>query len=103
MDPDTIAGTLTFLFTDIAGSTQLWERFPQAMKGALNRHDSILGEAIEGSDGLVIKTTGDGVMAVFQTAVDGVTASLAAQRRLAHEPWSETGALRVRRGCTPGG
>jgi class 3 adenylate cyclase len=101
-DPDVAAGTLTFLFTDLAGSTQLWERFSEAMKGALNRHDSILRAAIAGSSGRVIKTTGDGMMAVFQTAVDGVAASLAAQRGLGRERWAETGALRVRMGLHAG-
>ena len=84
-------GTLAFLFTDIAGSTRLWERLPQAMKAALERHDVILHESIEASAGRVIKTTGDGMMAVFPTAVEGVTASVAAQLALAAEPWHETG------------
>src|SRR6266542_285612 len=69
--PDGSTRTLAFLFTDLAGSTQLWERFPDAMKGALRRHDAILREAIEGSGGRVVKTTGDGMMAVFESAVDG--------------------------------
>ena len=101
-DPHVTAGTLAFLFTDIAGSTQLWERLPGAMKRALERHDAILREAIEASAGRVVKTTGDGMMAVFPTAADGVTASLAAQRTLAAEPWTETGPLRVRMGLHAG-
>ena len=63
------AETLTFLFTDIEGSTRLWEKFPDAMKGALKRHDAILRSAIEASGGQVIKSTGDGTMAVFASAV----------------------------------
>ena len=52
------SGTVTFLFTDIEGSTQLWEKYPQAMKGALAQHDAILREAIESRQGHIVKTTG---------------------------------------------
>jgi predicted ATPase/class 3 adenylate cyclase len=100
--PDATSGTLTFLFTDLAGSTRLWELHPDAMKHALGRHDAILRGAIEASGGDVVKTTGDGVMAVFAAAPDGVAASLAAQLDLAAEPWDETGPLRVRMGLHAG-
>src|SRR5215208_5036000 len=76
------SGTVTFLFTDIEGSTQLWETHPEAMKDALAKHDSILREAIESNNGYVIKTTGDGFHAVFEKAVDAVYATLQAQRAL---------------------
>ena len=75
-------GTVTFLFTDIEGSTQLWEKHPEAMKGALAKHDSILHEAIEANGGQVIKTTGDGIHGVFEKAVDAVHATIMAQRAL---------------------
>ena len=91
-------GTITFLFTDLEGSTRLWEQFPDAMQPALSRHDAILRGAIEASGGTVVKTTGDGVMAVFGGAVEAATASLVAQRGLIAEPWGETGPLRVRMG-----
>ena len=52
--------TLTFLFTDLVASTRLWEQFPQGMKAALERHDALLRAAVEGSNGQVVKTTGDG-------------------------------------------
>ncbi len=87
---------LAFLFTDIEGSTRLWERLPDAMNVALARHDAILRTAIEASAGSVVKTTGDGMMAVFPTAADGVLASVAAQRNLAAATWADTGPLRVR-------
>ena len=77
------SGTVTFLFTDIEGSTKHWEQHPEAMKSALAKHDSILREAIESNHGHVIKTTGDGVHAVFGTAIDGVNAAIDAQRELA--------------------
>ena len=73
------SGTVTFLFTDIEGSTKLWEQHPEAMKSALAKHDSILKEAIESNKGQIIKTTGDGVHAVFTTAMDAINASIAAQ------------------------
>src|SRR5688500_13121149 len=76
-------GTLTFLFTDIEGSTYLWERYPEAMSGALARHDAIMREAIERHGGTVFKTVGDAFDAVFPTARDGVDAAIAAQRALA--------------------
>ena len=75
-------GTVTFLFTDIEGSTQLWEKYPEAMKDALATHDSLLREAIEANGGQVIKTTGDGIHGVFEKAVDAVHATLTAQRAL---------------------
>jgi predicted ATPase/class 3 adenylate cyclase len=76
------SGTVTFLFTDIEGSTQLWEKYPGAMKEALAKHDSILRAAIESSGGQVIKTTGDGVHGVFEKAIDAISATLTAQRAL---------------------
>jgi predicted ATPase/class 3 adenylate cyclase len=94
--------TLTFLFTDLESSTRLWERFPPAMKDALERHDAILRAAVEGSHGEVVKTTGDGLMAVFPSAPDGVGACVSAQRDLIDQPWGETGALRVRMGLHTG-
>ncbi len=76
------SGTVTFLFTDIEGSTQLWETQPEAMQDALARHDSILRQAIESNNGYVIKGTGDGFHGVFERAIDAVHTTLAAQRVL---------------------
>lgn len=76
------SGTVTFLFTDIEGSTQLWEKHPEAMKNALAKHDSVLKEAIESNHGYIIKTTGDGVHAVFPTAIDAINAAIHAQHNL---------------------
>jgi predicted ATPase/class 3 adenylate cyclase len=102
MLPDKASGTFTFMFTDVEGSTSLWERFPQAMKRALERHDSILLTAVAAAGGQVVKTTGDGLMAVFGSAAEAVRACLAAQRGLVEEPWQETGALPVRMGLHSG-
>src|SRR6185503_6869612 len=74
------SGTVTFLFTDIEGSTQLWEKYPEAMHVVLASHDSILRAAIKSNHGYIIKTTGDGVHAVFRTVIEGVNAAIAAQR-----------------------
>ena len=76
------SGTVTFLFTDIEGSTQLWEQYPDEMHGVLAQHDSILRRAIESNHGHVIKTTGDGFHAVFETAVDAIHATIEAQQKL---------------------
>ena len=97
-------GTLTFLFTDIEGSTQLWEQYPEAMKTALAKHDSILKEAVETNNGHVIKSTGDGIHAVFESAGQGVAATLAAQQALSKHTWEEITpqALRVRMGLHTG-
>ena len=75
--------TLAFLFTDIEGSTRLWEQYRERMKDALECHDAILREAVEGSNGQVVKSTGDGFMVVFASAADGVSACLKAQHDLA--------------------
>ena len=89
-------GTLTFLFTDVEGSTALWERNPKAMSEALSRHDEILRTAIEAHDGHVFKTVGDAFHAIFSSAPDTLEAALEAQRALLREEWQETGPLRVR-------
>jgi predicted ATPase/class 3 adenylate cyclase len=99
---DLPAGTVTFLFTDVEGSTRLWEEQPGAMKGALARHDEILQGAVRGHGGHIVKTTGDGVHAVFSTAADATLAAVDAQLALAAEPWPEATPLRVRMGLHTG-
>jgi predicted ATPase/class 3 adenylate cyclase len=89
-------GTVTFLFTDIEGSTQLWEQHPQPMRLALSRHDALLREAIQTHNGQVFKTVGDAFYAVF-AAADALAGALAAQLALHAGPWpEEVGMLRVR-------
>jgi predicted ATPase/class 3 adenylate cyclase/Tfp pilus assembly protein PilF len=77
----------TFLFTDIEGSTTLWERYPERMRGALAQHDAILRDVIEGHGGTVFKTIGDSFCAVFVSTVDAVRAAAAAQRALIRQKW----------------
>jgi len=89
-------GTLTFCFSDIEGSTQLWEQHPQSMPQALARHDALVRQAIQTHGGVVFKTVGDGVYAVFARAIDALFGALAAQRDLHAADWGELGSLRVR-------
>src|SRR5215207_4019292 len=90
------SGTVTFLLTDVEGSTALWEEAPEAMRAALARHDALLRAAILEHGGQVVKTTGDGFHAAFARAPDALAAALTAQRRLTAESWGEAGPLRVR-------
>jgi class 3 adenylate cyclase len=96
------SGTVTFLFTDIEGSTRLWEEHPDTMRDALARHDELLRDAIEAHGGYVVKTTGDGFHAAFGTADAGVVAAVAAQRALDVEAWPLLEPLRVRMGLHTG-
>jgi len=98
------AGTVTFLLTDIEGSTRLWESVPEAMGMALERHDRLLTEVIEGHGGTVIGSRGEGdsFFAVFPGAVAAVEAAGACQIRLAAEEWPAGAALRVRMGMHTG-
>jgi predicted ATPase/class 3 adenylate cyclase len=94
--PDLPSGSVTFLFTDIEGSTKLWEQSPAEMGVALARHDALLREAIEGNGGNVFKTVGDAFCATFATASEASAAALSAQRALLTEQWPEHIALTVR-------
>lgn len=96
------SGTVTFLFTDIEGSTELFQQHPDAMKDALARHHAILQNAIESHAGYVFQIIGDAFAAAFHAAPDALAAALAAQRALRDEPWSETGPIRVRMGLHTG-
>ena len=66
------SGTVTFLFTDLEGSTRLWDERPDAMRSALARHDELVRAAVAARGGVVVKGTGDGVHAAFSTAADAV-------------------------------
>src|SRR5215207_6911248 len=95
--PDLPHGTVTFLFTDIEGSTALWERDRAAMAAAVARHLTLLRAATEAHNGVLFKVVGDAVQAAFPTAPHAVAAALAAQRTLGQENWPETvGPLQVR-------
>ena len=94
--PDLPSGTITFLFTDIEGSTKLWEKHGSAMQTALARHDAILGHSIETRGGAIFKTVGDAFCAAFATAADAVGAAVAAQEGLAAETWHDITPIRAR-------
>ena len=93
---DLPTGTVTLLFTDIEGSTRLWEAHAAAMRAALPRHDALVRQCIGAHAGHVFKTGGDAFCAAFHTASDAVAAALDAQRALHCEPWPGDAKLRVR-------
>jgi predicted ATPase/class 3 adenylate cyclase len=95
-------GTVTFLFTDIEGSTRLWESAPESMSQALAKHDALLRASINAHGGSVFSTGGDGLAAAFQRAGDAVGAARDAQAALAAEPWPESAPIRVRMGLHTG-
>ena len=77
-------GVVTFLFTDVQGSTRLWEDAPDSMMDALRIHDGVIGTAVEDHNGVLVKPRGEGdsQFAVFSSAVDAIEASAQIQRRL---------------------
>src|SRR5262245_39918094 len=99
---DLPAGTVTFLFIDLEGSTRQWEEHHEAMVGARARYYAILDDAVARSRGVVFSHTGDGVDAAFASATDAVTAAVDAQRGLGRESWGETGPLIARMGLHTG-
>ena len=94
-------GTVTFLFTDIEGSTKLAREHPDAWEIAQRQHHKILREAIESDGGFVFQIIGDAFCAAFYTAGDALETAYRAQRRLQEEPWGET-PIRVRMGIHTG-
>src|SRR6476619_2228785 len=95
--PDLPTGTVTFLFTDIEGSTTRWEHHPQVMKAAVERHDGILRGAIETYGGLVFRTEGDAFRAAFTTASQALKAAMDAQSALYADQWdSAVATIRAR-------
>ena len=92
----------TFLFTDIEGSTSLWEREPDKMRPALARHDQIARAAVEDHHGVVVKSTGDGIHAAFSDPADGVAAAITLQQALADPARTAGVRLSVRCGLHAG-
>jgi predicted ATPase/class 3 adenylate cyclase/uncharacterized protein HemY len=90
------SGTVTFLFTDIEGSTQWWEEYPEWMSHAFARQEAILRAAAAAHGGYVYKMIGDAFQIAFDTALDALNAAIDAQRALNAEPWGEFGPLRIR-------
>ena len=92
----------TFLFTDIEGSTRLWEEQPERMRPALARHDALARRAVETRRGLVVKTTGDGLHAAFGDPLDAVGAAIALQQAIGEPQAEDAVALHVRCGLHAG-
>jgi len=99
---DLPTGTVTFLITDIEGSTRLLEQLGERYRAVQDRHDAILRAAIASGDGRELSTEGDSIFAVFATPTGALRAATAAQRDLASAPWPEGAAIRVRMGLLTG-
>src|ERR1700751_2525776 len=95
-------GTVSFLFTDIEGSTRLWDEHPESMREALALHDPIVRRTIEASRGYVFATGGDGFAAAFQRVRDALRAAVGAQGSLEDVAWPAGVLLRVRMGLHTG-
>ncbi len=89
-------GTITFLFSDIEGSSKKWDLQPAAMRVALAAHDRLLRETFEACGGFVFKTVGDAFCVAFDTATDALNGALESQRVLRAADWSAIGELKVR-------
>src|SRR5688572_17725309 len=100
--PDLPTDTVTFLFTDIEGSTRLMEQHPAAYPHALRRHHRIVHDAVESQNGAVFEIAGDAVYAAFTRASCAVAAALQAQLALRREPWGPVGQIKVRMGLHTG-
>ena len=109
--PDLPAGTVTFLFTDIEGSTKRWERNAEAMWAVIDRHFTLLRAAIESQNGVVFKIIGDAVQAAFPSAPAAVAAAVDRGHRQRLGPGrpgvgqrlGEPGGVRLQRQAAPGG
>ncbi len=96
MQPDLPSGTVTFLFSDIEGSTERWDQHRAAMQDAVRRHDALVRAEIEAHGGYVFKTIGDAFCAVFRTAPEAVAAAYAAEKAMGAADWNAVDGLKVR-------
>jgi predicted ATPase/class 3 adenylate cyclase len=96
------SGTITFLFTDIEGSSERWESHPAAMRVAVSRHEAMMRAAIARHSGYIFKTVGDAFCAAFRTPRAAFEAAIAAQRALHDEKFADIGGLSVRMGLHTG-
>ena len=96
--PELPTGTVTFLFTDIEGSTRMAASMPDAWPAALARHQALLRAAFEAAGGVEVGTGGDSFFVAFPSATAAARAAIEGQRALEAEPWSEGGTVRVRMG-----
>ncbi|MET0203354.1 MAG: AAA family ATPase, partial [Casimicrobiaceae bacterium] len=96
------SGCVTFLFSDIEGSTRLFEQHPDRMPAALARHHALLRDVIRAHRGVVFNVVGDGVCVAFERPDEALLAALSAQRAIDREPWGPIGAVRARIGLHAG-
>ena len=91
-------GVIIYLFTDLEGSTQLWQQFPEQMSGMLTRHDSLITSVVEEYGGMVVRSRGEGdsLFAVFVRARDTAAAACSIQRAILSEPWPSDLTIKVR-------
>ncbi|MGI9576624.1 MAG: adenylate/guanylate cyclase domain-containing protein, partial [Microthrixaceae bacterium] len=93
------SGVVTFLFTDVVGSSSRWDSAAPEMGAAIRRHDELIGAAVSENSGHLVKSMGDGMMAAFADPADAVSGALAAQSAIATEEWpAELEGIRVRMG-----
>jgi predicted ATPase/class 3 adenylate cyclase len=102
MDSDLRTGAVTLLFTDIEGSTRLWEQQPEKMRQALACHDALTRQAVEANRGTVVKMVGDGAHAAFEEPLDALVATVQLQQALADPHATNDVGLRVRCGLHTG-
>src|SRR5215216_4792905 len=95
------SGTVTFLFTDIEGSTRLAQQYPEAMPALLARHREILQESIQAQGGYIFQVVGDSFSAAFHSAREALLAALDAQIHLYHADWASL-PFKVRMGIHTG-
>ena len=95
-------GVISFLFTDVEGSTRLWETYPDEMRAALEVHDRIAREAIEAHRGYVFSTAGDAFAVAFGGPSDAVEAGIEIHQRLMSQPWGENVTIKIRMGLHVG-
>ena len=94
-------GNVTFLFTDIEGSTLLAQEFPESLPAALKKHHAIIHKATESNNGFVYEIVGDAFCCAFHNSVDAINAAIAAQINLANEKWDEV-KIKIRIGIHSG-
>ena len=97
-------GVVTFVLTDVVGSTELWERAPNVMEKALVRHDEIVAAAVSAENGVLLRSKGEGdsTFSVFWRASDGLRAAYQLQRAMRLEPWPVGVEIRIRVGVDTG-